>query len=121
MFRSTLRTILAAMALTVCAITFVSAQEVQVPQTAAEHDARAKAYRDQAAQYRQSAEEHKRMAETYAKAHPDMKGGVKNPWNQKMQKHCAMLAKDFEKLATDADAAAVFHEQRAKEQAATKP
>lgn len=86
-----------------------------IPQTAAEHEARAQSYKSQAAQYRQAAEQHKEMAKEYAKSHPDPKGGGKNPWNQKMQKHCTTLAKDFEKLATDSEKAADYHTMRAKE------
>jgi hypothetical protein len=91
------------------------AEDVKLPATAAEHEARAKTYKEQAAQYRKSAAEHKQMAAEYAKQHPDQKGGVKNPWNEKMSKHCLMLEKDFEKLATDADNAAEYHTMRAKE------
>jgi hypothetical protein len=91
------------------------ADEAKVPQTTAEHEALAKQYKDQAAQYKKIAEDHKAMAAAYAKANPDSKGGVKNPWNQKMQKHCAALAKDAEKLATDAEKAADFHTMRGKE------
>jgi hypothetical protein len=40
---------------------------------------------------------------------------VKNPWNEKMKKHCEALAKDAEKLATDAEKAADYHTLRAKE------
>jgi hypothetical protein len=43
------------------------------------------------------------MAAAYAKDHPDSKSGVKNSWNTKMQKHCAGLAKDADKLAADAE------------------
>lgn len=86
-----------------------------VPQTVAEHEARAQSYKSQAAQYRQAAEQHKQMAKDYAEKHPDPKGGGKNPWNAKMQKHCMTLAKDFEKLATDAEKAADYHAMRAKE------
>jgi hypothetical protein len=91
------------------------AEEAKLPATAAEHEARAKAYKEQAALYRKSAEEHKQMAAEYAKQHPDQKGGVKNPWNEKMSKHCLMLQKDFEKLASDADKASEYHAMRAKE------
>jgi hypothetical protein len=91
------------------------AEDAKPPTTAAEHEARAKAYKEQAVQYRKSADEHKQMAAEYAKQHPDQKGGVKNPWNEKMSKHCVMLQKDFEKLATDADKAAEYHSMRAKE------
>ena len=91
------------------------ADEAKVPTTAAEHEALAKQYKDQAAQYRKVAEEHKEMAAAYAKAHPDAKGGAKNPFNEKMQKHCKALAADAEKLAADAEKAADFHTMRAKE------
>ncbi len=39
----------------------------------------------------------------------------KNPAAEKMSKHCLMLAKDYEKVATDADKAAEYHQMRAKE------
>lgn len=117
MFSRTIRTTLTA--LTFAAFTSVAggsfADEAKVPQTAAEHEAMAKSYKDQAAQYKKVADEHKAMAEAYAKAHPDLKGGVKNPWNAKMQKHCQGLAKDAEKLASDAEKSAEFHTLRAKE------
>ena len=91
------------------------AEEVKVPQTAADHEALAKTYQDKAASYRKEAEWHKSMAAEYAKSHPDAKAGAKNPWNAKMQKHCQQLAADAEKLAKDADKAADFHTLRAKE------
>jgi hypothetical protein len=91
------------------------AQDVKIPQTVADHEALAKSYKDQAAQFRKTAEEHKQMAEAYAKKNPDSKGGMKNPWNAKMQKHCMMIVKDAEKLATDAEKAADYHTLRAKE------
>lgn len=90
------------------------ADEAKIPETAADHEALAKSYKEQAAQYRKVAEDHKKMAEAYAKAHPDGKT-MKNPWNAKMQKHCQTLAKSAEKLAADADKAADFHTLRAKE------
>ncbi len=91
------------------------AEDMKVPQTAAEHQATAQTYKDQAASYKKSAEEHRQMAAEYAKLHPDFKGGVKNPWNEKMAKHCEKLMKDFEQLAADASEAASFHSMRAKE------
>jgi hypothetical protein len=91
------------------------AEDAKVPATAAEHEALAKTYSDKAAEYKKVAEEHKAMAAAYAKAHPDAKGGQKNPWNAKMAKHCEALAKDAEKLATDAQKAADFHTARGKE------
>jgi hypothetical protein len=90
------------------------AEEMAVPQTAAEHEAKAKQYREQAAQYKKVVEEHRAMAAAYARANPDLKT-IKNPWNEKMQKHCNQLAADAEKLAADAEKAADFHSLRAKE------
>jgi hypothetical protein len=92
------------------------ADDAKVPDTTAEHEAMAKSYTEKATEYRKVAEEHKAMAAAYAKAHPDSKGGQKNPWNAKMAKHCQALAKDAEKLAGDAQKAADFHSMRGKEQ-----
>jgi nitrate reductase cytochrome c-type subunit len=119
MFASRIHTLVASIALVAFALTAIPAfaEEVKVPQTAAEHEARAKAYKEQAAQYRKSAEEHKQMAAAYAAKRPDIKGVGKNPAAAKMSKHCLTLAKDFEKLATDAEKMAEFHEMRAKEAA----
>ena len=91
------------------------ADEMKLPMTAAEHEAMAKSYKEQAAQYKKVADDHRAMAEAYKKAHPDAKGGAKNPFNEKMQKHCAALAKDADKLAADAEKAADYHTMRAKE------
>ena len=112
-----IRTILASLVLAAFAFTANAAfaDEMKVPTTAAEHEALAKQYKEQAAQYKKVAADHKAMAEAYAKAHPDTKGGAKNPFNEKMQKHCKALAADAEKLATDAEKAADFHTLRAKE------
>ena len=111
------RTVLASLAFAAFALTATAsyADDAKVPTTTAEHDALAKQYKDQSAQFKKVADEHKAMAQSYANAHPDTKGGVKNPWNDKMQKHCAMLAKDAEKLAADADKAADYHTMRGKE------
>jgi hypothetical protein len=112
-----IRTIIASIAFAAFAFTAVAAlaDEAKVPTTAAEHEALAKQYKDQAAQYKKVADEHKAMAAAYAKAHPDSKGGVKNPFNEKMQKHCKALAADADKLAADSEKAADFHTMRAKE------
>jgi hypothetical protein len=119
MFVSKIRTLLASVALVAFALTatpsFAEDAKAPVPQTAAEHEARAKAYKEQAVQYRKQAEEHRQMAAAYAAKRPDLKGVGKNPAVEKMSKHCLTLAKDFEKLATDADKAADFHTMRAKE------
>ena len=53
-------------------------------------------------------------------AMPVSKGGVRNPWLAKMEKHCAALAKDADKLAADAEKAADFHTMQAKELQAKK-
>jgi hypothetical protein len=110
-------TLLAALAFVAFAFTATAAfaDEAKVPTTAAEHEALAKQYQDQAAQYKKVADDHKAMAAAYATSHPDAKGGGKNPWNAKMKKHCEMLAKDAGKLAADSEKAADFHTMRAKE------
>lgn len=115
--KTALRSLLACSTLAGLSLTPVLAlaEDVKAAETAADHASLAKKYRDEAAQYRKTAEEHKQMAEMYSKAHPDGKGGGRNPWNAKMHKHCEMLAKDADKLAADADKAAEFHELRAKE------
>ncbi len=110
-------TMLAALAFVAFAFTANAAfaDEAKVPTTAAEHDTLAKQYQDQATQYKKIADDHKAMATAYGKAHPDSKGGVKNSWNAKMQKHCEMLAKDSDRLAADAEKAADYHKARGKE------
>ena len=116
-FRTTIRTIVASLALAAFTLTATAsfAEEAKVPATTAEHEALAKQYQDQAAQFKKVGDDHRAMAAAYAKEHPDSKGGVKNTWNTKMQKHCAALAKDADKLAADADKAAEHHSMRAKE------
>jgi hypothetical protein len=93
------------------------AEDTKVPQTAADHQALAKQYTDQAAQFKKVAEDHRAMAEAYKKSlvAPASKAGQKNPWVVKMEKHCGMLAKDADKLAADAEKAAEYHNLRAKE------
>jgi len=111
------RTILATLAFAALALTATAsfADEAKMPTTTADHDALAKQYKDQAIQFKKIADDHREMAAEYKKVHPDSKGGAKNPWNEKMQKHCAMLAKDADKLAADADKAADYHTARGKE------
>src|SRR5687767_8342130 len=79
--------------------------DTKVPATAADHEALAKTYEEKAGNYRKEVEWHKSMAAAYAKEHPDTKGGAKNPWNVKMQKHCQQLAAAAEKLAKDTEKA----------------
>lgn len=116
-FPTKIRTIVASLAFAAFALAATAsfADEAKVPITTAEHDALAKQYKDQAAQYKKVADEHRAMAVAYGKDHPDSKGGVKNGYNEKMQKHCAMLAKDADKLSADANKAADYHTMRGKE------
>ena len=114
-----IRTIVASLAFAAFALTATAsfAEEAKVPTTPAEHEALAKQYKDQAAQYKKTADDHRAMAEAYKKsvAMPEMKGGQKNPWVVKMEKHCMALAKDADKLSADSIKAAEYHEARAKE------
>ncbi len=120
MFTTKIRTMLTALTFAAFALTagtsFAGAEEeAKIPQTVADHEALATQYKDQETQYRKVAQDHKQMAEAYAKAHPDHKGGMQNPWNAKMQKHCKKLASDATTLATDSEKAASYHTLRAKE------
>src|SRR5438045_747986 len=83
------------------AATSSRAQDVKVPETAADHESLAKSYKDKAANFRKEEESHKQMAEAYKKSFPQAvdKTGKKNPWVAKMEKHCMTIAKDAEKLA----------------------
>ena len=113
------RTAVAVMTFAVLALSTMaaSADEVKVPETAADHEAMAKSYKDEAAQFKKVADDHRAMVEAYKKtlAMPVSKTGQKHPWLVKMEKHCEMLAKDADKLAADAEKAADFHTMRAKE------
>lgn len=117
MFRTKIRTILAAVVFAAFAASATAsyADDAKVPTTTAEHEALAKQYKDQAATYKKLADEHRAMAAAYAKEHQPLKGHTTNPFNDKMQKHCAMLAKDADKLSADAEKAADYHTMRAKE------
>lgn len=116
-FRTKILTIASSLAFAAFALTATAsfADEAKVPTTAAEHEALAKQYKDEAAQYKKVGDEHREMAAAYAKAHRPSKGNETNPWNAKMQKHCEMLSKDADKLAADAEKAADYHTLRAKE------
>jgi len=111
------RMILASLAFATFALSASAARadEMKVPTTTAAHEALAKQYREEAAQYKKVGDEHRAMAAAYGKEHPDSKGGVKNAWNVKMQKHCEALSKDADKLSADAEKAAEFHTARGKE------
>ena len=111
--RMTLLTLMFAFAFTATAV----ADDMKVPQTAAEHVAMAKQYKDEAVQYNKVSANHKAMAEAYKKssATPVDHAGKKNPFLEKMEKHCAMIASDADKLSADANKAAEYHTLRAKE------
>ena len=117
MFTNKLNTMLGALALgTLLTIgTAATAQEAKAPESSADHEALAKTYQEKAASYRKEADWHKAMAAAYTKANPDSKGGIKNSSSVKMQKHCKAMVSTAEKLATEAEKAADFHNLRAKE------
>ncbi len=87
---------------------------VKVPETAGDHLALAKSYEDKVAAWRKEAAYHREMAAAFKKSHPDFKG-IRNPDAVTMEKHCARIANDADKLATDAEDAAKYHRLRAKE------
>ena len=101
----------------VAAVSSVSeAQTAQVPTTVEDHLALAKTYQEKAATYRKEAAYHREMFEAYkAKVPTAGKAPGPNPWVVKMQKHCQTLAKDADKLASDAEKAAEYHTFRARE------
>lgn len=102
--------------LAACAMPAMARAEAKVPETAADHLALAKSYREKAASYRKEAAEHKAMAEAYKKSiAPATKSTGENPWAKKMEEHCRAIAADAEKLAADADKAAEYHTLRARE------
>jgi hypothetical protein len=86
-----------------------------LPQTAEDHAAMARSYEQKAADWRKEAALHREMAAAYAKSHPDFKGGIRNSEAVKMEKHCMAIVKDAEKLASDAEWSARYHNERAKE------
>ncbi len=88
---------------------------VKLPETADDHLALAKSYEEKAATWRQEAAYHREMAAAYKKSHPDFKGGVRNPYTVTMEKHCAKIATDADKLAEDAEDTAKYHRLRAGE------
>jgi hypothetical protein len=91
------------------------AEDVKIPSTVDEHMALASEYKAKAAEYRKEAQRHRDMYEAYKKS---VAANPKNPPPAsvvKMREHCQMLAKDADKLASDAEKAAEYHELRAKE------
>ena len=88
---------------------------VKLPTTAEDHLAMAKRYEEMVAGWRKEAAYHREMAAAYKKSHPDFKGGARNPAAVTMERHCAKIADDAEKLAADAEDTAKYHRLRAKE------
>ena len=117
MLIGTIKSLLAATALGTLLIISggARAEEVKAPETTSEHETLAKTYQDKAAGYRKEAEWHKSMAEAYAKKFPTSKGGIKDSRSVKMKKHCEGMVRTAEKLASEAEKAADFHNLRAKE------
>jgi hypothetical protein len=85
---------------------------VQNAKTAADHEALAKLYDEEAAKARKKAEEHRKMGARYT----HFESG--NPKTQlahfDMPKHCANLTKSYEEAAKEADAMATAHREAAK-------
>ena len=117
MLATKIRTMIAFLALAAFALTATAslAAEAKVPTTAAEHEAMAKQYREQAAQFKKLADDHRAMAAAYAATHQPTNGPTPNAGAAKMKKHCEALAKDADTLAADTEKAADYHTMRAKE------
>ncbi len=96
------------------AATPVWADDAKVPETAEDHLALAKSYKEKAAGYKKEAEYHQQMLEATKKRAPAAKG-AQNAWVAKMDKHCMAIVKSATKMASDNEKAAEFHEMRAKE------
>ena len=91
------------------------AAAAKLPTTVEDHLAMAQSYQDKVAEWRKEAAYHREMAAAYKKSHPDFNGGARNPAAVTMERHCAKIADDAEKLAADAEDTAKYHRLRAKE------
>ena len=111
------RTMIASLAFAAFAFSAATsfADEAKVPTTVAEHEALAKQYKEEATQFKKVADDHRAMAAAYAAAHQPTNGPTPNTGAVKMKKHCEAIAKDADKLSTDAEKAADYHTLRAKE------
>ena len=86
--------------------------QLGVPQTPAEHLARATYYREKAASYRQVAEMHRQMFADYDKKHgsPGAKAlTAQDASVAKMRKHCDEYIKEAERFAAQAERFAELH------------
>jgi hypothetical protein len=94
-------------------------EQMRVPQTLAEHFARAEQYKEKAAAYRREADDHRKMLADYkAKQTPpglETKLGQEPPWVKKMRKHCEGYITAAEKMAVEAEQFAEFHRMRGEE------
>ena len=111
----TLRSALLFLALFAASSSPAFADDMKMPQTAADHQAMAKEYQDKAAAYKKEAAYHREMAAAYKKEAAGSPKGPANPWVKKMEKHCFAIVAAAEKMATAAEKAADFHALRAKE------
>ena len=106
------------MAALVLAASTAAQAETKVPMTVEEHLALAKQYQEKAATYRAEAKTHREMAAAYKKStlssHAEAHG-QKNPKIEKAVAHCNAIATAAEKLATENEKAADYHNLRAKE------
>jgi hypothetical protein len=117
MIATKIRPMIASLAFAVLAFTATAsfAEEAKVPTTVAEHEAMAKQYNEQGGQYKKLADDHRMMAAAYAAQHQPTNGPTANAGAVKMKKHCETIAKDADRLASDAEKAADYHTMRAKE------
>jgi hypothetical protein len=107
-----------ACALTVAIALPIAVAAPKVPTTVEEHLALAKQYSDKAATYRSEAKEHREMAAAYKKSALNSHAvahGQKDPKVEKAVTHCDTIASAAEKLATENERAADYHNLRAKE------
>jgi hypothetical protein len=106
------------MAVLVLAASSAAQAETKVPMTVEEHLTLAKQYQEKAATYRAEAKTHREMAAAYKKStlssHAEAHG-QKNPKIEKAVAHCNAIATAAEKLATENEKAADYHNLRAKE------
>jgi hypothetical protein len=85
---------------------------VQNAKTAADHEAIAKLYDDEAAMARKKAAEHRKMGAEYTHF---AAGGTKGQLAHfDMPKHCSSLVKSYENAAKEAEAMAAAHREAAK-------
>jgi hypothetical protein len=118
MVRKTMIQVVVACALTIAIALPIAVAAPKVPATVEDHLALAKQYQRKAATYRAEAKEHREMAAAYKKSaltSHAVAHGQKDPKVEKAVKHCDTIASTAEKLATENEKAADYHNLRAKE------